>query len=119
MDARQISVNLLFTFVLCISLSLSFATQQQIRALQHQVAAAEAAEKLREAENREDIDTTYKILSGMSSRWRLTANMQVRAYHYISPHEGPRFGCPECFDIMRRNGEAIPAKIAGELDEQP
>lgn len=110
MDAKQISVNLLFTFVLCLSLSLSFSTQQQIRALQIQVRAAEENAKAREADVHEDIDATYTLLTGMASRWRLTSNMQVRAYHYIAKHEGTHIGCPECFDIMRRNGEPVPPK---------
>jgi hypothetical protein len=110
MSSKQIAVNLLFTFVVCLSVSMSFAMLQQVRTLRQQLAVSETAAHLRDVEAREDIDTTYKILSGMASRWRLTSNMQVRSYHYISKHEGTHIGCPECFDILRRNGEAIPAR---------
>ena len=114
MDSKQIAVNLLFTFVVCLSTSLSFALLQQVQILRQQVEVAETAAKLRDAEAREDIDSTYKILGGMASRWRLTSNMRVRAYHYISEHEGTHIGCPECFDILRRNGEAIPVRVPDE-----
>jgi len=110
METKQIAVNLLFTFVLCLSISLAFAAQQQVQVLQLQLQAAEEAAKIREADVREDIDATYTLLTGMASRWRLTSNMQVRAYHYIAKHEGTHIGCPECFDIVRRNGEAAPPK---------
>lgn len=110
MDAKQISVNLLFTFVLCLAIAFSFSTQQQLRGLQKQLLDSEAAAREREAGVHEDIDATYTLLTGMASRWRLTSNMQVRAYHYAAQHKGTQMGCPECFDIVRRNGEAIPPK---------
>lgn len=122
MSNKQIVVNLLFAFVVCVALSLSFAVMissrsllHQVKTLRQQLESSEAAAELRDAEAREDIDSTYMIMNGMASRWRLTSNMQLRAYHYISEHEGTHIGCPECLDILRRNGEAIPPK---DLDEK-
>ena len=110
MGGKQIAVNLLFTFVLCLSTSLSFALLRQVQSLRQQLEAVEDAARTREAAVHEDIDATYTLLTSMASRWRLTANMQVRAYHCVSKHEGTHIGCPECFDILRRNGEAVPAR---------
>ena len=114
---REIGFNLLLCFLLTSSVVFSMASLGRVGALearmsvlQQQVQAAEESAKLREAEAREDVKATYQLLTGMASRWRLTSNMQVRAYHYISAHEGTHMGCPECFDILRRNGEAIPFK---------
>ena len=114
---REIGLNLLFCLLLTSSVVFSMASlrytsllEERVSALQEQVQDAEASAKLRESEAREDVKATYQLLTGMASRWRLTSNMQVRAYHYISSHEGTHLGCPECFDIHRRNGEAIPAK---------
>jgi CBS domain containing-hemolysin-like protein len=114
---REIGFNLLLCLLLTSSVVFSMASlrytsflETRISALQEQVQDAEESAKLREAEAREDVKATYQLLTGMASRWRLTSNMQVRAYHYISSHEGTHVGCPECFDILRRNGEAIPFK---------
>jgi hypothetical protein len=114
---RDIGMNLLLCLLLTSSVILSAASlryvgfvETRISELQQQIEDAEEAAKLREAEAREDVKVTYQLLTGMASRWRLTSNMQVRAYHYISSHEGTHMGCTECFDILRRNGEAIPFK---------
>jgi hypothetical protein len=114
---REIGFNLLLCFLLTSSVVFSMvslgrvgALEARMSALQQQVQDAEELAKLREAEAREDVKATYQLLTGMASRWRLTSNMQVRAYHYISKHEGTHVGCPECFDILRRKGEAIPPK---------
>lgn len=114
---REIGLNLLFCLLLTSSVVFSMVSLQHVGALEarvselrQQIEDAEEAAKLREAEAREDVKSTYQLLTGMASRWRLTSNMQVRAYHYISSHEGTHMGCTECFDILRRNGEAIPFK---------
>ena len=52
----------------------------------------------------------YMLYSQNASHTRTIMNMTVRNYHHIAGHPETTSFCPECYDIVRRKGEAIPPK---------
>ena len=62
----------------------------------------------------DNLKEIYLLHTQTSSRNRTIMNMIVRNYHHIAGHEDAKPFCPECADLVRRKGEAVPArKIEG------
>ena len=59
---------------------------------------------------KENLTEIYLLYSQTASRNRTIMNMIVRNYHHISGHEDVKPFCPECFDLVRRKGEPVPAE---------
>ena len=59
---------------------------------------------------KDNLTEIYLLYSQTASRNRTIMNMIVRNYHHIAGHEDVKPFCPECFDLVRRKGEPVPAE---------
>lgn len=93
-------------FPLCVSTSLLY----QHSKLAGQLMNIEAEQSEFHAYIEDNLKEVYMLYSQNASHTRTIMNMTVRNYHHIAEHSETTSFCPECYDIVRRKGEAIPPK---------
>jgi hypothetical protein len=96
----------LIIFPLCVCVSLLY----QHSRLEDQLRTIEAEQSEFHAYIEDNLKEVYMLYSQNASHTRTIMNMTVRNYHHIAGHSETTSFCPECYDIVRRKGEAIPPK---------
>ena len=88
-------------FVVCLGL------MSKNTALEDRLLVLEQEQKELHSDFEENLNEIYLLYSQNASKVRTIMNMTTRNYHYLAEHgTDPQGFCPECFDLIRRNGEA-------------